>query len=145
MLLSLFGAVLVVAPSCGGSHGPPTGSPGSPGTAAAGTMVSIPMGATGKGPAAFGANPLVVSQGATVSWTNNDSVAHTSTSDSGVWDSGTLAPGQSFSFQFTSSGSFPYHCTIHGQQSMSGVIQVGSGGAAGSPTPSPSSPAGMSH
>lgn len=51
--------------------------------------------------------------GDTVLWTNNGSFPHTSTSDSGVWNSGTLTTGQSFSFQFTSAGSYPYHCSIH--------------------------------
>jgi plastocyanin len=76
------------------------------------------------GSAAYGTNPLVVPVGTKVTWTNNDNIPHTATSDTGVWDSGTLNPGQSFSFQFTKAGTYPYHCTIHGAASMSGVIQV---------------------
>jgi len=63
-----------------------------------------------------------VTVGDTVRWTNNGAVPHTSTSNSGVWNSGTLSPGQSFSFQFNSTGSFPYHCAIH--PSMTGTIVV---------------------
>ncbi len=48
-----------------------------------------------------------------ITWTNLDAVTHTSTSDNGVWNSGNLAPGQSFSHTFTSAGDFPYHCAIH--------------------------------
>ena len=92
--------------------------------AAATASVSIPAGAQGQGPAAYGVNPLVVAMGTTVTWTNNDSIAHTTTSDTGVWDSGILAPGQSFSFTFASTGTFPYHCAIHGAASMSGTIVV---------------------
>jgi plastocyanin len=62
-------------------------------------------------------------QGDTVQWTNNSvSTPHTSTSDVGVWNSGTLSPGQSFSFPFNSAGTFPYHCAIH--TSMHGTIIV---------------------
>jgi plastocyanin len=63
-----------------------------------------------------------VAVGDTVRWTNNGAVPHTSTSNSGVWNSGTLSPGQSFSFQFNSTGTFPYHCAIH--TSMTGTIIV---------------------
>jgi plastocyanin len=65
---------------------------------------------------------LTVSVGDTVTWTNHDGVAHTSTSNTGVWNSGSLSNGQSFSFIFSTVGSFPYHCTIH--PSMTGTITV---------------------
>jgi plastocyanin len=90
----------------------------------AAVTVAIPVGAMGRGPAAFGTNPLVIAMGTTVTWVNDDSIAHTATSDTGVWDSGILSPGQSFSFTFTSAGTFPYHCAIHGAASMSGTIVV---------------------
>jgi plastocyanin len=107
----------------------PSVSPGAGATPAAavtpaGVTVQIPANAAGQGAAAFGQNPLVVPVGTTVTWVNNDSVPHTATSDTGVWDSGTLAPGQSFSFTFNTPGTFSYFCMIHGRQSMSGVIQV---------------------
>ena len=86
--------------------------------------VSIPAGAVGRGPAAYGVNPLTVAVGTTVTWTNNDSIAHTATSDTGVWDSGILSPAQSFSFTFAQAGTYPYHCAIHGVASMSGTIVV---------------------
>jgi plastocyanin len=72
-----------------------------------------------------------------VTWTNNDTIAHTTTSNTNVWDSGNIPSGQSFSYTFTSPGTFPYHCTIH--PSMTGTITVlaGTGGGA-SPSPSPS-------
>jgi plastocyanin len=74
----------------------------------------------------FRFNPAVVNVavGTTVVWTNHSSlgIAHTTTSDTGMWDSGNLAPGQSFSFTFTSAGSFAYHCTIH--PFMHGTVNV---------------------
>jgi len=71
---------------------------------------------------AFGANPLVVSVGTTVVWQNNDTIAHTSTSNLSGWNSGTIAPGQSFRFTFTSPGTFTYFCTIH--PDMLGTVTV---------------------
>jgi plastocyanin len=99
--------------------------------------VVIPMGAVGLGTAAYGTNPLTISAGTTVTWINQDDMAHTTTSDTGLWDSGLLAPGKTFSYTFVSGGSFSYHCAIHGAASMSGLVQV-SGPTVPIPTPSPS-------
>jgi plastocyanin len=38
-------------------------------------------------------------------------------------NSGTLTPGQSFNFTFTSSGSVNYHCSIHPTMKASIVVQ----------------------
>ncbi len=43
-----------------------------------------------------------------MTWTNNDGVMHTVTSDSGVFDSGYLSNGDTFTFTFTEAGTFPY-------------------------------------
>jgi plastocyanin len=87
--------------------------------------VNIPPGATGMGTAAYGTNPLVVPPGTTVTWVNQDpAMPHTATSTSGLWNSQVLNTGQSYSYQFTTEGTFPYICTIHGAASMSGVVQV---------------------
>jgi len=66
----------------------------------------------------FGFHPdsLNVPRGATVTWVNCEDVGtepHTTTSDSAVWSSPDLAPGNRFSHTFTAAGSFPYHCTPH--------------------------------
>ncbi|MBD3219136.1 MAG: hypothetical protein GF310_12750, partial [candidate division Zixibacteria bacterium] len=65
---------------------------------------------------------LAVETGATVRWTNNHTVNHTSTSLDGIWDSGTLAPGESYSYTFNNPGYYEYDCTFH--PSMTGVIRV---------------------
>ena len=81
---------------------------------------------------AFNSSMLTIHVGQTVVWRNDDGVPHTTTSGScmgstctpsGVWDSGTLNPGQSFSHQFTMMGTFPYFCRIHGAM-MQGTIVV---------------------
>jgi plastocyanin len=63
---------------------------------------------------AFKPDTLIVTPGTTVRWTNNDSVAHTVTSDpAGTFDSGTLQPGESFEVLFDTPGIYPYLCTLH--------------------------------
>jgi len=63
---------------------------------------------------AFGPATLTVKTGTTVTWKNNDGIAHTVTSNDGTtFDSGTLAAGASFSFTANTAGTFAYHCTIH--------------------------------
>lgn len=69
---------------------------------------------------AFAPKDLTVKVGQTVTFTNNDSVAHTATSE--VWDSGELVPGASYSFTPQQAGSYAYHCTIH--PFMSGTLIV---------------------
>jgi plastocyanin len=53
---------------------------------------------------------LTVKVGTTLTWTNEDSVPQSVTSDApGVFDSGLLAPGATFSYTFATAGTFPYH------------------------------------
>jgi len=84
--------------------------------------VSIPTGAAGLTTTAFGTNPLTVAVGTTVTWVNNDSIAHTSTANGGQFNTGTINPGGSAKFQFSTAGTFAYHCTIH--PGMVGTITV---------------------
>jgi plastocyanin len=73
---------------------------------------------------AFSPQVLTVKVGDTVTWTNSDSVQHTvtSTTPAGVFDSGTLATGKTYSFTFTKAGKFDYQCAIH--PTMTGTIMV---------------------
>jgi len=75
----------------------------------------------------FGFMPasLTVKVGTKVTWTNTATIAHTTTSDSGSavsWDSSALNPNGTFSFTFTTAGTYTYHCAIH--PSMQGTIIV---------------------
>jgi photosystem II stability/assembly factor-like uncharacterized protein len=72
---------------------------------------------------AFDPADLTVNPGDTVRWTNYDSVPHTSTSDSGIWDSGALNNGDSYSRAFPDLGNFPYHCTIHPTMTASVTVE----------------------
>jgi plastocyanin len=63
---------------------------------------------------------------ATVQWSNDGAVAHTTTAYSGQaesWDSGSLNPGQAYAVTFTTPGVYHYLCTIHGPI-MSGYVIV---------------------
>lgn len=65
---------------------------------------------------------MTVPVGTTVRWVNQDTVAHTVTSGtsdgtiaapSGLFDSGFLEQGDTFTYTFDEVGEFPYHCTPH--------------------------------
>ena len=71
----------------------------------------------------FNPTQLIVRVGSTVTWTNNDKVIHTVTSDVGSeMNSGPIKPGSTYSHVFDSAGTFIYHCTIH--PNMIGNITV---------------------
>lgn len=53
---------------------------------------------------------------------NSDAVEHTFTADGGLFDSGRVAPGASFTFSFAAAGEVTYHCEIH--PSMKGRVVV---------------------
>lgn len=78
---------------------------------------------------AFSPNSITVVIGVnnSVTWTNMDSTAHTVTADGGAFNSGSLSTGQTFSFTFTTAGSYTYHCSIHPY--MTGTVIVKAGGS----------------
>jgi plastocyanin len=65
---------------------------------------------------------LDVLPGETVNWTNVSTRTHTVTSDTAVFDSGQLEPGNHFTYRFDQVGAYAYHCTIH--PSIVGEIDV---------------------
>jgi nitrite reductase (NO-forming) len=68
---------------------------------------------------------VVIGVNNTVTWTNNDSTPHTVTSDSGLFDSGAMTTGQSWSYTFTTPGTYHYHCAYH--YWMTGTVVVVAG------------------
>jgi plastocyanin len=108
--------------ACGGYNAPSAPS-GTPTPAPAGsTTVTISSGASAQTTAAFGANPLTIPAGTTISWLNNDNTTHTSTADGPQWSSGDIPPGGRFNFAFATPGRFTYRCQIH--PNMVGTIVV---------------------
>lgn len=98
------------------------------------TSVSIVPGASTLTTDAYSPNPIQVSVGTTVTWTNNDSQPHTVTSGSNGQPDNKfnsspnftplLNPGQTFSFTFTEAGEYPYFCLLH--PNMVGTVNVSS-------------------
>jgi len=114
-------------------------------SAFADTAVSITKGSGASASAAcvstnncFTPNPVNVSPGDTVTWTNTDTASHTVTSGkidnstgnivAAVFDSSLLTPGKTFSHQFTAAdvGTINYFCQVHPW--MTGVVTVAAGG-----------------
>jgi len=56
---------------------------------------------------------VVIGVNNTVVWTNYDSAEHTVTATDNSFNSGFIQPGQSFSYTFTTPGTYNYYCTIH--------------------------------
>lgn len=72
---------------------------------------------------AYSQQELTINVGDTIIWTNNDTAAHTVTSQSGgILDSGNLSNGQTYQYTFTEAGTFEYLCTIH--PTMTGKVIV---------------------
>jgi len=122
ILFGLASILLMFTAACG-SDSPASPSPApSPGPSGASSSVSIPPGAETLTTTAFSPDVADIQVGTTVTWTNRDSVAHTSTSNGTGWNSGIVAPGAQFSFTFQNAGTFAYHCAIH--PNMVGTVVV---------------------
>ena len=67
---------------------------------------------------------VVIGVNNTVIWMNEDSDWHDVHSDTGVFYSGMIQPGSSWTYTFTSSGTYPYHCDPHPW--MTGTVIVDS-------------------
>lgn len=147
---ALSAAALSAVISCGKSSSPtepqvvPTATP-RPGTTSPPAPTSTPVPAPTPTPASgpygvsvgagggnvfrdshSGTSTTTIPVGATVTWTWASGL-HSTTSGSccsgdGLWNSGAMSGG-SFSHTFTSAGSFPYFCTIHGSM-MTGMVVV---------------------
>ncbi|MGH9999313.1 MAG: cupredoxin domain-containing protein [Nitrosopumilaceae archaeon] len=70
----------------------------------------------------------IVDVGGEVTWTNDDTAAHTATSGNptdgpdGVFDSSLFGPGKTFTHKFEEAGTFNYFCMVHPW--MLGVVTV---------------------
>ena len=79
----------------------------------------------------FEPSAITVPVNGTVTWQwNSGGVEHNVTFQDGT-TSGTKGSG-SFPRQFSTAGTFPYLCTIHGSQGMTGTVTVTASGGAGS-------------
>jgi plastocyanin len=72
---------------------------------------------------AFSPGTITVSAGTTITWKNNDNMAHTVTADDNSFDSGNIGAGSSYSKTFSVAGTYNYHCTIHAGMNGKVVVQ----------------------
>src|SRR5215475_2265161 len=83
----------------------------------------------GNGGPVFTPSSVTIHPGDTVRWTWS-ATGHSSTSGTpgvpdGLWDSGILSQGATFTHTFNTVGSFPYYCTPHGLCcGMTGMVTV---------------------
>jgi len=88
----------------------------------------------------FSPASVTIHPGDTVQWTWSSS-GHSTTSGApgmpnGIWDSGILNQGATFSHTFNSAGSFDYYCTPHGECcGMVGTVDVVNPNQGPTPTP----------
>jgi len=95
--------------------------------------VSIPQGTSVPGCEdtndCFMPSEVTINPGDQITWSNEDSAAHTVTAGSvadgpsGAFDSSLFMAGTTFSFQFDDEGDFPYFCMVHPW--MQGIVHVG--------------------
>jgi plastocyanin len=64
-----------------------------------------------------------VPPGSTVTWVNQDEEPHTVTSETGLFASGGLDTGQTFSFKFDKPGVYKYRCSIHPQMTATVTVK----------------------
>lgn len=113
----------------GGSSNTSTAAPTTPTTPAPATPVDGPSaavtivpGARTLGSQAYAPNPLTVTAGTTLTWTNGDTATHGAINDAGAFSSGNLGAGGKYSVTLQVPGTYAYHCPIH--TSMTGTIVV---------------------
>ena len=58
----------------------------------------------------------------TVTWTNKDAAPHNVVSNDNLFNSGDMNKGATFSYRFTTAGSYAYRCTLH--EGMTGTVIV---------------------
>src|SRR5262245_45402399 len=114
--------IAIVAGCIGLAIGCGSSSPSTPSGNNTGTPVSIVANSSTLTTTAYSPNPVTISVGGTITWTNNDSTTHTATANDASFDSGSIAPGRTFSGTFWTAGSFAYKCTLH--PGMVGTITV---------------------
>ena len=81
----------------------------------------------------FGPEKLTVKAGTTVTWTNEDDIPHTVASSTKAFKSKALDTDDSFSFTFTTPGTYEYFCSLHPH--MVGTVVVEPADGADKPSP----------
>ncbi len=121
-------AILAGGYACSGNSTEPSGTSNNPPPTSGQSAASVTI-----LDFSFNAATLRVKPGTQVRWTNQGQTGHTSTSDTGLWNSGVISgaggggyggggAGGSYSRTFVRVGEFAYGCSIHPQ--MKGTVVV---------------------
>ncbi len=97
---------------------------------ASGPVVSIPSGAAMQMSSMYYSPPtitVVIGVNNTVTWVNNDDAPHTVTATDGTFNSGNLDSGQTWTYTFTTPGTYAYSCTYHPWMKGTVVVKSASG------------------
>jgi len=118
VVLTLIAAIVAITPSAFADH--------------AKVDVSVPAGTSTPGceetNACFDPAEAIIDVGGEVTWTNDDTAAHTVTSGNptdgqdGTFDSSLFGPSKTFTHKFEEAGTFNYFCMVHPW--MLGVVTV---------------------
>jgi plastocyanin len=119
ILLALCAIVALAAAGCGSSNDSSTSSASSSSAPAASSSTPAAS-SSGGGVAikmqniAFDPTAVTVKVGQKITWTNDDSVDHNVTADSGAdFKSKDFGKGGTFTFTATKAGKITYECTLH--------------------------------
>jgi plastocyanin len=135
MLAAVLGLSLALGAGCGSktTTTPKTTTPSTSPSTSSETISIVDF--------AFKPNSLTVAPGTTITWKNDGAVAHTVTSDTGVFDSGQLGHGNGFNFTFDAPGTYPYHCANHPSlMTATIIVPVGTTGGTTPNTTAPATP-----
>ncbi|MGP8125865.1 MAG: cupredoxin domain-containing protein [Nitrososphaerales archaeon] len=94
-------------------------------SAVSGPRVSIAPGSAANTTSVYYSPPtitVVIGVNNTVTWVNNDDAPHTVTALDGSFDSGNMNPGQTWTYTFTTPGTYAYRCSYHSW--MEGTVIV---------------------
>jgi plastocyanin len=78
----------------------------------------------------FAPQQVTVKAGTTVTWLNDDDVPHTVASSTKLFKSKTLDTKDSFSFTFTTPGTYEYFCSLHPHMTGAVVVEAAIGSSA---------------
>ena len=106
----------------------PTNTVPAPTNTPSGPRAAVSITSSG-GYGTFGFKPgtLSIKTGSTVTWTDNTSAPHTVTSDAGdpaAFNGSLGGNGATFSFTFTTPGTYKYHCSIHPYMTATVIVTM---------------------
>jgi len=71
----------------------------------------------------FSPATLTVATGTTVTWTNQDDMVHTVTAESRLFASKGLETGDTYSYTFTTAGTYAYYCALHPKMTATIIVK----------------------